>query len=139
MMRPVFHAPTGLIKRSCFLDGIRSYNEASVRSPLRPSLASGWSASSSTWYSNPIAEPFVTSDKVTKYLTPLLAPGVILNSKERSNALYISLVTISPPPDSSFPSDGSTCITPSAYSQPLVGKPVSVAPRQPVEVCPSYS
>ena len=35
---------------------------------------------------------------VTKYFTPLLAPGLNLNSKDRSNAAYSFVVTISPPP-----------------------------------------
>src|SRR5665213_214302 len=138
-MRPVFQAPIGLTKRACLLAGIRSYKDARVRSPLRPILASGFRASSSTWYSNPIAEPLVTSDSVTKYFTPLLAPGVILNSNDRSNALYMASVTISPPPDSSFPADGNTCIVPSAYSQPLAGNLASVAPRHPLGECPSYN
>src|ERR1700744_6263582 len=138
-MRPIFHAPIGCTKRSCFLAGIRSYNDASVRSPSRPSLASGCNLSSRTWYSKPMAEPCVFSSSVTKYLTPLLAPGVILNSKDKSKALYISLVTTSPPPDSSLPSDGSTCITPFAYSHPFLGNVVNVAPRQPFAVRPSYS
>src|SRR5665213_2710799 len=138
-IRPLFHAPIGLTKRACFFAGIRSYNDASVRSPLRPSLASGCSLSSSTWYSSPMADPLVTSDKVTKYLTPLLAPGVNLNSNDKSKALYCFSVTISPPPDSSFPAEGSTCITPPAYSQPCDGNVVNVAPRQPFAVWPSYN
>ena len=38
-----------------------------------------------------MAEPFVSSLRVTKYLTPLFAPGVNLKKKERSKA-YRDLV-----------------------------------------------
>jgi hypothetical protein len=86
-----------------------------------------------------MAEPGLFSDNVTKYFTPLLAPGVSLNSNERSNALYSSMVTISPPLADSFPSDEITLITPSPMTHPLSGKVFLYAPFQPLELCPSNS
>src|SRR5699024_950038 len=76
----------------------------------------------STWYSRPIADPSVTSSNVTKYFTPLLAPGVILNSKDKSKALYCSSVTIYPPLVDSPPSEECTYITPFPTVHPFSGK-----------------
>src|ERR1700761_7986289 len=141
MILPVFHAPIGRTKRSCLLAGIRSYNEARVRSPFLPNLASGCTLSSKTWYSSPIAEPLVSSFKVTKYFTPLLAPVLILNSNDKSNALNSSLVTISPTLAASPPAEPKIVIVPSRTTQPpgLVGKVVILAPIQPALVLPSNS
>src|ERR1019366_7119906 len=81
-------SPIGRITDLSLLEGIKSYNDASVLSPFLPSFASGCNESSSTWYSRPMADPVLCSERVTKYFTPLLAPGVNLNSNDRSNALY---------------------------------------------------
>ena len=52
-----------------------------MRLPFTPSFASGCTASSRIWNSHPIDEPSPLFSSVsTKYLMPLLAPLVILNS-----------------------------------------------------------
>src|SRR6478735_10274551 len=127
----------GCTNLACFLAGIRSYNEAKVRLPSRPSLASGCTASSNTWYSNPMAEPTVFSDSVTKYLTPLLAPLLILNSNDISKALYCASVIISPPLVDSPPLAPITESIPFSTFQPLSGKGRADALRQPLCVVPS--
>ncbi|MNI86007.1 hypothetical protein D3C73_1430550 [compost metagenome] len=71
-----------------------------------------------------MAEPVFFSLKVTKYLTPLLAPGVSLNSNDISKAAYSSLVTISPPLVDSAPPEGSTLIVPLAIFHPFSGNAV---------------
>src|SRR5690606_29332003 len=93
-----------------------------VRFPSLHNFASGCLASSRIWYSSPIADPEVFSARVTKYFTPLFAPGVSLNSKERSNTLYLSFVMISPPLVDSPPSDFWTFMIPSLMAQPFSGK-----------------
>ena len=112
----------GLLALGSGSDGIRSYKEASVRLPTTPSLASGCFASSSIWYSNPMADPVLFSFSVTKYLTPLFAPGDNLKSNWNINEPYSLLVTISPPFADSAPPDGSTLSSPSFICQPLGGK-----------------
>src|SRR5688572_6824355 len=121
-MRPVFHPPGCLMNRVVFSAFIRSYSDANVRLPLIPIFASGCKLSSSTWYSSPIADPELFSDKVTKYFRPLFAPGDSLKSNDRSKALNFSRVTISPPLCDSAPPDDNTFITPSFISQPVEGK-----------------
>src|SRR5436190_13222532 len=110
------------MKRVVFSALIRSYSDARLRLPPIPSFASGWRLSSSTWYSRPIADPELFSDKVTKYLTPLFAPGVRLKSNDRSKALNFSRVTISPPLCDSAPPDDNTFRIPPFISQPDAGK-----------------
>src|SRR5258708_35337401 len=119
------------------LEGIKSYKDAKVRLPFFPILASGCNESSSTWYSNPIAEPVLFSVSVTKYFTPLFAPGVNLNSNERSKALYSPVVTISPPSPPSLPFDSNTVMVPLVTFQSFSGKVFLYAPLQPLEVFPS--
>src|SRR5690606_34294546 len=86
-----------------------------------------------------MADPDVFSAKVTKYFTPLLAPGVSLNSKDRSNTLNLSLVMISPPLVDSPPSDFCTLMMPSLIDQPFSGKLSPFTLRQPSEFLPLNS
>ena len=120
--RPVFQLPMGCKNLFCLSAFIRSYSEANVLLPARPILASGCNVSSSTWYSSPIAELSDFSSRVTKYFTPLFAPGVNLNSNDKSKALYSSLDTMSPPPPACLPSEDKTVILPLLISHPFSGK-----------------
>ena len=121
----------------CLSAFIRSYSEANVLFPSRPSLASGCNVSSNTWYSGPIAELSDFSSRVTKYFTPLLAPGASLNSNDKSKEVYSPLVTISPPPPACLPSDAKTVIQPLLISHPFSGKRFVNALIQPLLVLPS--
>src|SRR5690606_23967888 len=75
----------------------------------------------------------------TKYLIPLLAPGVILNSSSSSKLPNLSLVTMSPPFLDSPPPDSNTVSTPSLLSQPAAGKSLNFAPFHPLAVLPSHN
>src|SRR5690242_17370131 len=75
----------------------------------------------------------------TKYLTPLFAPAVILNSSSSSKSVNCSSVMISPAPDDSPPVVACTVSTPSFMVHPLGGKFSDRALRQPVDVFPSHN
>src|SRR5690606_1806078 len=75
----------------------------------------------------------------TKYLTPLLAPGVMLNSSSNSKLPNFSLVTMSPPFLDSPPPDSNTESTPSLIFQPAAGKSLNFAPFHALEVLPSHN
>ena len=122
MILPKFHCPMFLKNLFCFSALIRSYKDANVLLPLRPIFASGCKVSSNTWYSKPIAEPLLDSASVTKYFMPLFAPGVNLNSNDRSNAPNCSLVIISPPLAASAPLAAITFNVPFSIAHPCSGK-----------------
>ena len=120
--------------------GIRSYNEPNFLLPFTPSLASGCLSSSRIWNSQPIAEPSpLFKSGLTKYLTPLFAPSVILKSTVRMKFLYLRVVTISPPLADSAPPLFITFRIPSSIFHPFSGKAFNFAPLQPLLVLPSQS
>src|SRR5690606_26544189 len=119
---PLFHSPIGLLALDSGSEGIRSYKEANLRLPAAPCFASGCFSSSSIWYSKPIADPVLFSFSVTKYFTPLFAPGDNLKSNWKINAPYSFSVTISPPFADSAPPDGNTLSTPFSTCHPFAGK-----------------
>jgi hypothetical protein len=71
------------------------------------------------------------------YFTPLFAPSVSLKSKAKSNALYCSVVTISPKVLASLPSDFWIVRIPSSMVHPSFGKASFRALSQPAEETPS--
>ncbi len=110
-----------------------------MRFPFTPNLASGWTALSRIWNSQPIDEPSPLFSSVsTKYLMPLLAPFVMLNSTMSSKFSNSSMVTMSPPAAASPPPVSATVRTPSLMVQPFSGNVFSFAPRQPAVVLPSH-
>ena len=111
-----------------------------VRLPFTPSFASGCTASSRIWNSQPIDDPAPLLSVVsTKYLMPLFAPVVMLYSTMSSKFAYWPTVTMSPKATASPPPVSTTVSAPSLISQPFSGNPVSFAPRQPAVVLPSHS
>src|SRR5687767_11303023 len=75
----------------------------------------------------------------TKYLMPLLAPGVRRKSTSNSNWEKRSRVMMSPPPDDSAPELSITFSVPSLMNHPFCGNSSDLALRQPSPVLPSHS
>src|ERR1700746_1896776 len=73
----------------------------------------------------------------TKYLMPLLAPGVMRKSTRSSKLAYLRVVMMSPALPPSSPPCSVTEIMPSLTSQPAVGEVGLWSPPQPLEVLPS--
>ena len=106
---------------------------------ILPSFASGCSLSSSTWYSSPIAEPLLPSDKRNKIFHPAVGAGCYFKIERKIKCAELFFGNNIASIGGLSPSDGSTESTPSFICHPFAGNESLYAPVQPVEVFPSNS